>query len=196
MFFEQPCPTLEECLYVRERTTLPMVLDEVITDAAALFRAFHEARWRRSTSSSRRSAASPRRASDARARRDARPAVHDRGHLGRRPRRPPRSATSPPRHAAEAAVDGLVHERLDARPHRRLPPALARRPAERAERPGPRRRRRSRRRSASRSSASSPEPATATATASSGTRSVRAQSRRVPAWRASERTSTGNRSHV
>ena len=29
VYFEQPCPTLEECLYVRERTTLPMVLDEV-----------------------------------------------------------------------------------------------------------------------------------------------------------------------
>ena len=29
VFFEQPCPTLEECLVVRERTTLPMVLDEV-----------------------------------------------------------------------------------------------------------------------------------------------------------------------
>jgi cis-L-3-hydroxyproline dehydratase len=42
VFFEQPCPTLEECLYVRERTTLPMVLDEVITDAPALLRAFHE----------------------------------------------------------------------------------------------------------------------------------------------------------
>ena len=41
VFFEQPCPTLEECLYVRQRTTLPMVLDEVITDAGAFLRAFH-----------------------------------------------------------------------------------------------------------------------------------------------------------
>jgi L-alanine-DL-glutamate epimerase-like enolase superfamily enzyme len=41
LFFEQPCPTLEECLYVRQRTTLPMVLDEVITDASAFLRAFH-----------------------------------------------------------------------------------------------------------------------------------------------------------
>jgi L-alanine-DL-glutamate epimerase-like enolase superfamily enzyme len=41
VFFEQPCPTLEECLYVRARTTLPMVLDEVITDAGAFLRAFH-----------------------------------------------------------------------------------------------------------------------------------------------------------
>ena len=40
VLFEQPCPTLEECLQVRERTTLPMVLDEVITDVGALTRAY------------------------------------------------------------------------------------------------------------------------------------------------------------
>jgi cis-L-3-hydroxyproline dehydratase len=40
VFFEQPCPTLEECLLVRERTTLPMVLDEVIVDAPSLLRAY------------------------------------------------------------------------------------------------------------------------------------------------------------
>jgi L-alanine-DL-glutamate epimerase-like enolase superfamily enzyme len=40
VLFEQPCPTLEECLVVRERTTLPMVLDEVITDPQALIRAY------------------------------------------------------------------------------------------------------------------------------------------------------------
>jgi cis-L-3-hydroxyproline dehydratase len=39
VLFEQPCPTLEECLAVRARTTLPMVLDEVITDVRALIRA-------------------------------------------------------------------------------------------------------------------------------------------------------------
>jgi cis-L-3-hydroxyproline dehydratase len=39
VLFEQPCPTLEECLIVRERTTLPMILDEVITDVDALLRA-------------------------------------------------------------------------------------------------------------------------------------------------------------
>ena len=39
VLFEQPCPTLEECLIVRERTTLPMVLDEVITDVQSLLRA-------------------------------------------------------------------------------------------------------------------------------------------------------------
>src|SRR5581483_6502896 len=36
---EQPCPTLEECIAVRRLTTLPMVLDEVITDMTALVRA-------------------------------------------------------------------------------------------------------------------------------------------------------------
>ncbi|MEI7759467.1 MAG: mandelate racemase/muconate lactonizing enzyme family protein [Thermoleophilia bacterium] len=40
VFFEQPCPTLEECLLVRERTTLPMVLDECITDVPSLLRAY------------------------------------------------------------------------------------------------------------------------------------------------------------
>ena len=36
---EQPCPTLEECLAVRQVSTLPMVLDEVITDLPILIRA-------------------------------------------------------------------------------------------------------------------------------------------------------------
>jgi len=36
---EQPCPTLDECLAVRHLTTLPMVLDEVITDLGAFTRA-------------------------------------------------------------------------------------------------------------------------------------------------------------
>ncbi|MFL5673919.1 MAG: mandelate racemase/muconate lactonizing enzyme family protein [Chloroflexota bacterium] len=35
---EQPCPTLEECIAVRRLTTLPMVLDEVITDLPTLVR--------------------------------------------------------------------------------------------------------------------------------------------------------------
>jgi L-alanine-DL-glutamate epimerase-like enolase superfamily enzyme len=42
VYFEQPCPTLEECLYVRQRTTLPMVLDDVITDVGSFLRAWHE----------------------------------------------------------------------------------------------------------------------------------------------------------
>ncbi len=40
VFFEQPCPTLEECLIVRQRTTLPMVLDECIRDVPSLLRAY------------------------------------------------------------------------------------------------------------------------------------------------------------
>jgi L-alanine-DL-glutamate epimerase-like enolase superfamily enzyme len=36
---EQPCPTLEECLSVRRSCTLPMVLDEIITDLPAFVRA-------------------------------------------------------------------------------------------------------------------------------------------------------------
>jgi L-alanine-DL-glutamate epimerase-like enolase superfamily enzyme len=36
---EQPCPTLEECLAVREVTSLPMALDEVIVDVPSLVRA-------------------------------------------------------------------------------------------------------------------------------------------------------------
>ena len=41
VYYEQPCATLEECLYVRQHTTLPMILDEVITDAQSLLRAWH-----------------------------------------------------------------------------------------------------------------------------------------------------------
>ncbi len=37
--FEEPCKTLEECLHVRRHTSLPMVLDEVITDVPVLLRA-------------------------------------------------------------------------------------------------------------------------------------------------------------
>jgi L-alanine-DL-glutamate epimerase-like enolase superfamily enzyme len=39
LYLEQPCPTLAECLLVRRNTTLPFVLDEVITDVAALVEA-------------------------------------------------------------------------------------------------------------------------------------------------------------
>jgi L-alanine-DL-glutamate epimerase-like enolase superfamily enzyme len=40
VFLEQPCATLEECLIVRRRTTLPMVLDECIDDVHSLLRAY------------------------------------------------------------------------------------------------------------------------------------------------------------
>ena len=39
-YFEQPCASLEECLYVRRLTALPMILDEVITDTQSLLRAW------------------------------------------------------------------------------------------------------------------------------------------------------------
>jgi L-alanine-DL-glutamate epimerase-like enolase superfamily enzyme len=42
VYLEQPCPTLEECLHVRRHTTLPMILDEVITDVPSFLRAAHE----------------------------------------------------------------------------------------------------------------------------------------------------------
>ena len=42
IFFEEPCKTLEECLYVRQHTHLPMVLDEVITDVNTMVRAFNQ----------------------------------------------------------------------------------------------------------------------------------------------------------
>lgn len=39
LYLEQPCPTLAECLLVRQNTNLPMILDEVITDAGTLVEA-------------------------------------------------------------------------------------------------------------------------------------------------------------
>ena len=42
VFFEEPCRTLEECLYVRQHTSLPMILDEVITDVNTMLRAYNE----------------------------------------------------------------------------------------------------------------------------------------------------------
>jgi L-alanine-DL-glutamate epimerase-like enolase superfamily enzyme len=40
VFLEQPCRTLEECLAVRQRTNLPVILDEVISDVPSLLRAY------------------------------------------------------------------------------------------------------------------------------------------------------------
>lgn len=42
LYFEQPCTTLAECLYVRQHTDLPMILDEVIHDVPSLTHAFAE----------------------------------------------------------------------------------------------------------------------------------------------------------
>lgn len=41
-YFEQPCPTMEECIEVRRHTTLPMVYDEVVNDPTTLIRAARE----------------------------------------------------------------------------------------------------------------------------------------------------------
>jgi cis-L-3-hydroxyproline dehydratase len=42
LYFEQPCPTIEECIEVRRHTTLPMVYDEVVHDVPTLLRAARE----------------------------------------------------------------------------------------------------------------------------------------------------------
>ena len=41
-YFEQPCPTMEECIEVRKHTTMPMVYDEVVSDTRSLLRAAGE----------------------------------------------------------------------------------------------------------------------------------------------------------
>jgi cis-L-3-hydroxyproline dehydratase len=42
LYFEQPCPTMEECIEVRKRTTLPMVYDEIVNDVPTLLRAVRD----------------------------------------------------------------------------------------------------------------------------------------------------------
>ncbi|MGA2082556.1 MAG: mandelate racemase/muconate lactonizing enzyme family protein [Holophaga sp.] len=42
LYFEQPCPTMEECIEVRKHTTLPMVYDEIVHDVPTLLRAARE----------------------------------------------------------------------------------------------------------------------------------------------------------
>jgi L-alanine-DL-glutamate epimerase-like enolase superfamily enzyme len=42
LYLEQPCPTMEECIEVRKRTTLPMVYDEVVHDVPTLVRAIRD----------------------------------------------------------------------------------------------------------------------------------------------------------
>lgn len=42
LYLEQPCPTMEECVEVRKRTTLPMVYDEIVHDVPTLLRAVRE----------------------------------------------------------------------------------------------------------------------------------------------------------
>jgi cis-L-3-hydroxyproline dehydratase len=40
LHLEQPCPTIEECAILRDRTSMPFVLDEVITDVLSLLRCY------------------------------------------------------------------------------------------------------------------------------------------------------------
>lgn len=42
LYFEQPCPTMEECIEVRKHTTLPMVYDELVHDVPTLLRAVNQ----------------------------------------------------------------------------------------------------------------------------------------------------------
>ena len=42
VYIEQPCKTYEHCLAVRERTTLPFILDELITGVDSLLRGHHD----------------------------------------------------------------------------------------------------------------------------------------------------------
>lgn len=42
LLLEQPCPTIEECIEVRKRTTLPIVYDELVTDLQSLLRVARE----------------------------------------------------------------------------------------------------------------------------------------------------------
>ena len=49
VYIEQPCPSYEECLSIRLRTGLPMVLDEVITGTDVLVRALGDTPWMSST---------------------------------------------------------------------------------------------------------------------------------------------------
>jgi hypothetical protein len=102
VFFEQPCPTLEECLIVRERTTLPMVLDESIRDVQSLVRAYEaKAMEAINLKVSKVGGLTP-----ARLMRDLAQTLGLR--LTHRPR---------------GALHGLVDERLDDRDGRRPPPA-------------------------------------------------------------------------
>ncbi len=38
VYLEQPCPTFEECVVIRNLTTLPMIYDEIVTDVQSLLR--------------------------------------------------------------------------------------------------------------------------------------------------------------
>ena len=42
VYIEQPCATYDECLWIRKRTTLPFVLDEVVADVDVLLRVLRD----------------------------------------------------------------------------------------------------------------------------------------------------------
>ena len=127
LYLEQPCPTLAECLLVRRNTTIPFVLDEVITDVAALVEAAQAGGMEAINLKLNRVGGLTNAKLDARRRRRARHPPDDRGQLGRRPHvgggQPPRCQHSP-----ACAVRGVVHERLDRQPPRRLRAPLGQRP--------------------------------------------------------------------
>ena len=126
VFFEQPCPTLEECLIVRQRTTLPMVLDECITDVHSLLRAY-EAKAMEAFNLKISKVGGLTKAKlmrDLAVSLGLRVTIEDTwgGDIVT-------TAVVAPRreHARRQPLHGLVHERLDERAHRRPPAALARR---------------------------------------------------------------------
>ncbi len=143
VFFEQPCPTLEECLIVRQRTTLPMVLDECIRDVHSLLRAYQANAMEAFNLKISKVGG----LTQAKLMRDLAVALgsarDDRGRLGRRSRHRGRLASCG-EHAARDALHGLVHERLDERARCGLRAEVGVGFRLRADAPGPRDRRRRR----------------------------------------------------
>ena len=125
VLFEQPCPTLEECLIVRERTTLPMVLDEVITDVNALLRARPACDGINLKLGRVGGLTKAKLLRDLGTELGLRFTIEDSwgGDLTTAAVAHLAASTKP-----DAAADGELHERLDARPHRRLRAAQRGRP--------------------------------------------------------------------
>jgi len=106
VYIEQPCPTYEECLSVRERTALPFVLDEVIDGIRTLLRGIGDRAFDQPQDLQGRRAHPG--AADARSVRCRGHRDDHRGHVGRRFRHG--------RHRASCPVDAgrvpAVHDRL------------------------------------------------------------------------------------
>ena len=135
VFFEQPCPTLEECLIVRQRTTLPMVLDECIRDVHSLLRAYQANAMEAFNLKISKVGG----LTQAKLMRDLAVALgsagDDRGRVGRRSRHRGR-LPSRSEHAAGHALHRLLHERLDERARCRPRAAVAGRLRLRSDAPG------------------------------------------------------------